>query len=202
MIIAKLSKTIENLTNKKPEVISRDVQTNSNQPTKEPPLWDIMSELSSNSDGIQEEVTESSNLKQAKINLKQQLEQVRLQKKFEYNNYQSQERDKISNDQDIYLPETCVIVGDSILNGLIEENLCDHLLDLNMDILDNRIGQININSIRNKFDLLMSITKNEIDILMISESKIDKLISYLLWQVTQFLSGLIGQVMGVEYSCL
>ena len=57
MIIAKLSKTIENLTNKKPEVISRDVQTNSNQPTKERSLWDIMSELSSNSDGIQEEVT-------------------------------------------------------------------------------------------------------------------------------------------------
>ena len=77
MIIAKLSKTIENLTNKKPEVISRDVQTNSNQPTKEPPLWDIMSELSSNSDEIQEEVAESSNFKQPKINLKQQPEQVR-----------------------------------------------------------------------------------------------------------------------------
>ena len=76
MIIAKLSKTIENLTNKKPEVISRDVQTNSNQPTKEPPLWEIMSESSSNSDGTQEEVTESSNFKQLKINLKQQLEQV------------------------------------------------------------------------------------------------------------------------------
>ena len=71
MIIAKLSKTIENLANQKPEVISRDVQTNSNQLTKEPPLWDIMSELSSNSDGIQEEVTESSNFKQTKINLKQ-----------------------------------------------------------------------------------------------------------------------------------
>ena len=52
MIIAKLTKTIENLTNEKPEVISLDVQTNSNQPTNEPPLWDIMSELSSNSDGI------------------------------------------------------------------------------------------------------------------------------------------------------
>ena len=48
MIIAKLSKTIENLTNKKPQVISRDVQTNSNPPTKDPPLWDIASELSSN----------------------------------------------------------------------------------------------------------------------------------------------------------
>ena len=78
MIIAKLSKTIENLTNKKPQVISRDIQTNSNQPIKEQPLWDIMTELSSNSDGIQEEVTESSKFKQKQIktNLKQQLEQV------------------------------------------------------------------------------------------------------------------------------
>ena len=58
MIIAKLSKTIENLTNKDPEIISRDVQTNSNPPTKEPPLWDIMSDLSSNSDGNQKEVVE------------------------------------------------------------------------------------------------------------------------------------------------
>ena len=74
MILAKLSKTIENLTNKNPEVISWDVQTNSNPPTKEPPLWGIMSELSSNSDGIQEEVAESSNFKQSKINLEQQLE--------------------------------------------------------------------------------------------------------------------------------
>ena len=61
MIIAELLKTIENLTNKKPELniqrCSRDVQTNSNQLTKEPPLWDIMSELSSNSDGIHEKVT-------------------------------------------------------------------------------------------------------------------------------------------------
>ena len=36
-------------------------------------------------------------------------------------NYQSQQRDKTSND--IYSPGTCVIRGDSILNGLIEENL-------------------------------------------------------------------------------
>ena len=70
IIFAKLSKTTENLTNKKLEVISRDVQTNSNQPTKDPPFWDIMSELSSNLDGIQEEVTESSNFKQSIINKK------------------------------------------------------------------------------------------------------------------------------------
>ena len=74
MIIAKLSKTIENLANKNPNVISRDVQTNSNPPTKELPLWDIMSELSSISDGIPEEVPESSNFKQSNVNLEQQLE--------------------------------------------------------------------------------------------------------------------------------
>ena len=36
MIITKLSRTVENV---------QDVQTNSNPPAKEPPLWDIMSEL-------------------------------------------------------------------------------------------------------------------------------------------------------------
>ena len=82
-----------------------------------------LSELSSNSDVTQEEVTESSNFKQPKINLKQQLEQVRLQKKLEYNNYQSQQRDKTSNDQDTFSPGTCVIIGDLILNGPFEENL-------------------------------------------------------------------------------
>ena len=90
---------------------------------KQPPLWDIMSELPFNSDGIQEKVTESSNFKQPKINLKQQLEQLRLQKKIEYNNYLSQQRDKISNDQAIYPPGTCVIMGDSTLSRLIDENL-------------------------------------------------------------------------------
>ena len=37
--------------------------------------------------------------------------------------------------------------------------------------------QININLIRNKFDLLMNMIKNEIDIFMISETKIDNSIS-------------------------
>ena len=36
-------------------------------------------------------------------------------------------------------------------------------------------GQISIKSIRNKFDLLMSIIKNEIDIFTITETKIDNL---------------------------
>ena len=35
------------------------------------------------------------------------------------------------------------------------------------------IGQININSIRNKFDMLSSMVKDSIDILMVSETKLD-----------------------------
>ena len=60
IIIAKLSKAVENLGSKKTHVISHDVQRNSNPPNKDPPLWDIMSKLSSDSDGIHEEVAESS----------------------------------------------------------------------------------------------------------------------------------------------
>ena len=61
MVIAKLSKTTENLTSKKTQLISRDAQTNPNPPPKE---------LSSKLDGIQEDVAESLNTKQSKINLK------------------------------------------------------------------------------------------------------------------------------------
>ena len=88
--------------------------------------WDIKSELSSDVDGTQEEVAESSNTKQSKINLKHQLEQVRFQKKLAFNKYKSHQRDKNSQDQDIYPPGTGIIIGDSILNGLIEENLSKH----------------------------------------------------------------------------
>ena len=52
MIIAKLSRTIENVTSKKIQVMSRDVKANSNPHAKESPLWDIMSELSSGLDSI------------------------------------------------------------------------------------------------------------------------------------------------------
>ena len=36
------------------------------------------------------------------------------------------------------------------------------------------IGQLNVNSIRNKFEMLTSLIKNEIDILLLSETKIDE----------------------------
>ena len=65
-------------------------------------------------------------------------------------------------------------------------------------------GQVNIKSIRDKLDLLMKIIKNEIYIFMISETKTDNsfTLSQFTMQVTQFLLGLIGQVMGVEYFSL
>ena len=55
IIIAKLSRTIGNLTRRKTQVISQDVQANSHPPAKEPPIYDL--------DEIQEEVTEFSNTK-------------------------------------------------------------------------------------------------------------------------------------------
>ena len=58
-MIAKISKTIENLTSKKTQVVSRDVQTSS-----DPRHWDKISELLSELDGIQGEVAEYSNTEQ------------------------------------------------------------------------------------------------------------------------------------------
>ena len=65
-------------------------------------------------------------------------------------------------------------------------------------------GQINVNSIRNKFDLLMNIVKNEIDILMVWETKTDDSFPISQFTMTGYsiLSGLIRQVMRVEYFCL
>ena len=36
------------------------------------------------------------------------------------------------------------------------------------------IGQLNINSIRNKFEMLTSLIANEIDVLLLSETKLDE----------------------------
>ena len=55
-----------------------------------------------------------------------------------------------------------------------QKNLGSNLHKVRIEDLSRIIfGQINIKSIRNKFDLLMNIIKNEIDIFMISETKID-----------------------------
>ena len=67
-----------------------------------------MSEQSSDSDRIQEEVTKYWKAKQSKINIEQQLEEVRQQKKLAFNEYQSQQLDKSSQNQYIYAPGTYV----------------------------------------------------------------------------------------------
>ena len=60
----------------------------------------------------------------------------------------------------------------SLLND--QKNLGSNLHRVRIEIPSRIIfGQINIKSIRNKFDLLMNIIKNEIDVFMISETKID-----------------------------
>ena len=55
-----------------------------------------------------------------------------------------------------------------------QQNLDSNLLRVRTENPSRTIfGQININSIRNKLALLMNIIKNEVDIFMISETKID-----------------------------
>ena len=66
IIIAKISRITENLQCKKTQEIQQDVQLNSYLPSKKPTLWDIISELSYDLDGIQEKMTDSSKTKQSK----------------------------------------------------------------------------------------------------------------------------------------
>ena len=55
-----------------------------------------------------------------------------------------------------------------------EEGVKSSLCNLKLRNLNRLIfGQININSIRNKFELLFSLVSNNIDVLLISETKID-----------------------------
>ena len=55
-----------------------------------------------------------------------------------------------------------------------EEDVKSSFCNLKLRNLNRLIfGQININSIRNKFELLFSLVSNNIDVLLISETKID-----------------------------
>ena len=65
------------------------------------------------------------------------------------------------------------------------------------------VGHLNINSIRNKFNFLAHQVKGNIDILMISETKLDESFppSQFFWMATVSLSVLIGMGMVVEFCC-
>ena len=71
-----------------------------------------------------------------------------------------------------HLESNCSGVNKNSINK--NGNLCNTLQKLRINIpLRIIVGQLNINSVRNKFDALCSIFKQKIDILLVSESKID-----------------------------
>ena len=61
----------------------------------------------------------------ASISIEEQLREVRLQKDVQFKEYQRMHSEKKKSEEkpDTYPPNTCVLMGDSILNGVIERNL-------------------------------------------------------------------------------
>ena len=59
------------------------------------------------------------------ISIEEQLRGVRLQKDVQFKEYQRlySEKKKLEEKPDTYPPNICVLMGDSILNGVIERNL-------------------------------------------------------------------------------
>ena len=59
------------------------------------------------------------------ISFEEQLCEVRLQKDFQFIEYQRlhSEKKKLEEKPYTYSPNTCVLMGDSILNGVIERNI-------------------------------------------------------------------------------
>ena len=62
------------------------------------------------------------------ISSEEQLRQVRLQKDVQFKEYQRPHSEKKKSEEkpDTYPPNTCVLMGDSILNGIIEKNLSNN----------------------------------------------------------------------------
>ena len=91
----------------------------------------------------------------------------------------------------------------------IDNEIVDHITNADLKSLRIRnlnkivVGHLNINSIRNKFDFLAHQVKGNIDILMISETKLDESFppSQFFWMATVSFSVLIGMEMAVEFCC-
>ena len=132
LMISKLLKTIENLSSNKNYNNCNTTTTNNsyNNDSKTPisknthlvpPQWNILSTTS--------DTTTSDNGKSIKvissISIEEQLCEVRLQKDVQFKEYQRlhSEKKKLKEKPDTYPPNTCVLMGDSILNGVIERNL-------------------------------------------------------------------------------
>ena len=91
----------------------------------------------------------------------------------------------------------------------IDNEIVDHITNADLKSLRIRnlnkivVGHLNINSIRNKFDFLAHQVKGHTDILMISETKLDKSFppSQFFWMPTGSLFVLIGMGMAVVFCC-
>ena len=89
----------------------------------------------------------------------------------------------------------------------IDNKIVDHITNADLKSLRIRnfnkivLGHLNIDSIRNKFDFLAHQVKGNIDILMISETKLDESFppSQFYWMATVSLSVLIEMGMAVVF---
>ena len=133
IIISKLLETIKNLSSNKNynncNTTTRNNSCNNDSETPVsknthlvPPQWDILSTTS-------DTTTASDNGKSinviSSISIEEQLRKVRLQKDAQFKKYQRLhlEKKKLEEKPDTYPPNTCVLMGYSILNGVIERTL-------------------------------------------------------------------------------
>ena len=134
-MITKLLATIENLSSNKKCSNCNNTTTNNNfnndSETRRPknthlasPQWDI---LSTTSDTTTTDNGRSTNVIPS-ISIEEQLHEVRLQKDVQFKEYQRlhSEKKKSEEKPDTYPPNTCVLMGDSILNDVIERNLSNN----------------------------------------------------------------------------
>ena len=133
IMISKLLETIENLNSNKKYNHCNTTTTNNGydndseiQRSKNthpaPPQWDI---LSTTSDATATSDNGKSIHVIPRISIEEQLREVRLQKGVQFKEYQRlhSEAKKLEEKSDTYPPNTCVLMGDSILNDVIERNL-------------------------------------------------------------------------------
>ena len=133
VMIFKLLETIENL-NRNKSCNNRNITTTNNSCNNDseiprsknthlaPPQWDMLSTTPATTttsvNGRSINVIPS-------ISIEEQLREVRLQKDFQFKEHQTlySEKKKLEQKSDTFPPNTCVLIGDSILTGVIKRNL-------------------------------------------------------------------------------
>ena len=127
-MVSKLLETIENLSSGKNYNIYNTTTTNnscnndSEIPRSKithlvPPQWDILSTTSDKTITSDNEISISV---LPSISIEEQLREARLQKDVQF-------KKMLEEKPDTYPPNTCALMDDSILNGVIERNLSNYL---------------------------------------------------------------------------